>query len=60
MPSADPTGGKLLHNNETYLDRSTGKPSLPLVANIVGSSLLALLCLGGGLWFAFRYRRKSR
>ena len=58
--SADPTGGNLLHNNETYHDRSTGESSLPLVAKIVGSLVLALLCLSGVLWFAFRYRRKSR
>ena len=60
VSSADSTGGTLLHNNDTYLDSSTGKSSLPLVAKIVGSLLLALLCLSGGLWFAFKYRRKSR
>ena len=60
MSSADPTGGNLLHNNETYHDRSTGESSLPLVAKIVGSLVLALLCLSGVLWFGFRYRRKSR
>ena len=57
--STDATGGNL-HNNDTYHGQSTGKSSLPLEAMIVGSSLLALLCLSGALWFAFRYRRKSR
>ena len=58
--SADSTGDNLLHNNETYRGQSNGKSSLPLEATIVGSLLLALLCLSGVLWFAFRYRRKSR
>ena len=57
---SDSTGGNLLHNNETYHGQSTGESSLPLVAKIVGSSLLALLCLSGVLWFAFRYRKKNR
>ena len=53
-------GGTLLHSNETYNDQSTGESSLPMVVKIVGSSLLGLLCLTGVLWFAIRYRRKSR
>ena len=57
MYSVDSTGGNL-HGNETYNGQSTGKSSLQLVAAIVGSSLLALLCLSGILWFAFRNRRK--
>ena len=52
-------GGNVLHNNTTSHGQSTGESSLPLVAKIVGSSLLALLCLSGVLWFAFRHRRKS-
>ena len=46
--------------NETHHGHSTGESSLPLVAKIVGSSVLALLCFGGVLWFALRYLRKRR
>ena len=53
-------GRNILHNNETHHGLSTGESSLPLVAKIVGSSLLALLCFSGVLWFAFRYRKKYR
>jgi len=56
---SDSTGGNLLLKSVTYHADSTGEPSLPLVVKIVGSSLLALLCLSG-VWFAFRYRRKCR
>ena len=58
--SADSTEGNRLHNNETYHYQSPEESSLPLVAKILGSLLSALLCLSGILWFAFRYRRKSR
>ena len=57
--SDDSSGGNLVLGNETFSSQSTGKSSLQLVATIVGSSLLALLCLSGILWFAFRNRRKS-
>jgi len=57
---SDSTGGNILHNNGTYHGHSTGESSLLLVAKIVGSSLLALLCLSGVLWFALRYLRKRR
>ena len=57
---SDSTGGDHLHNNETYSGQSAGESSLPLVAKILGSSLLALLCLSGVLWFALRYLRKRR
>ena len=50
----------ILHNSETYPDQSNGESTLPLLAKFVGSSLLALLCSSGVLWFAFRYRSKSR
>jgi len=56
---SDPTGSNLL-KNVTHHTESTGESSLPLVAKIVGSSLLALLCFSGIFWFAFRYRKKSR
>ena len=54
---SDSTGENLVNKNETSHGESTGESSLPLVAKIVGP-LLALLCLSGILWFA--YRRKSR
>jgi len=57
---SDSTGGNLLLKSVTYHAESTGEPSLPLVVKIVGSSLLALLCLSRVLWFAFRYRKKNR
>ena len=57
---SDHTEGNLVLKNETYHAESTGESSLLLAAKIVGSSLMALLCLSGILWFAFRYRRKSR
>ena len=53
------TGGHLL-KNVTYHTGNTEKSSLPLIAKILGGSLLALLCLSGVLWFAFRYRKKNR
>ena len=53
-------GGNLLHKNETFHGQSTGESSFALVAKIVGSSLLVLLCLSGVLWFLFRYRRRNR
>ena len=58
--STDSIAGNLLHNNGTFHGQSTGESSLPLVAKIVGSSLLVLLCLSGVLWFVFRYRRSNR
>ena len=53
------SGGHLL-KNVTYHAENTEKSSLPQVAKILGSSLLALLCLSGVLSFAFRYRKKNR
>ena len=58
--STDSIGGNLVHNNETFHGQSTGESSLPLVAKIVGSSLLVLFCLSGVLWLVFRYRRRNR
>ena len=48
-----------LNTNETSRNQGTGEFSLPLMAKIVGSSVLSLLCLSGILWFGFRYRNKS-
>ncbi|KAL9957968.1 hypothetical protein ACROYT_G034928 [Oculina patagonica] len=50
----------LHHKNATYLGLSTGNSSFPLVAKILGGSLLALLCFSGALWLALRHLRKSR
>ena len=57
---SDSTGGNFIHNNETDHGQSTGESSLLLVAKISGSSILALLCLSGILWFVLRHRRKNR
>ena len=54
------TGDNLLPKNVTYHAENTEKSSLPLVATIVGSSLLVLLCLSGVLWFGLRSRKKNR
>ena len=57
---SDSIGEKFLDKNETYEGQSAGESPFPLVAKIVGCSLLALLCLSGVLWFAFGHRKKSR
>jgi len=53
-------GSNLRHNNDTYHGQSTGEFYLSLVAKIVGSSVLGLLCFSGVLWFAFRYLKRNR
>ena len=59
LSDSDPAGDNL-PKNVTYHADNTEKSSLPLVATIVGSSLMALLCLGGVLWFGLRSRKKNR
>ena len=54
------SGSNHLLKNVTSRAESTGKSSWPLVAKIVSSSLLALLCFSGILWFAFRSRKRNR
>jgi len=58
--NSDSAGRNLVLKNVTSRAENTEESTWPLVATIVGSSLLALLCLSGVLWFAFKYRRKSR